>query len=109
MKAIDIVKELGLYLKPVVSTKSFEVYNRFYNIFGDSEEPCRRILVITPYEELEEVEDYNSDKPIDKYSIIDGNMWLEEYPLTFNPKNINLEEVYIPKEAYEKLNTILKK
>lgn len=109
LKAVDIAEELGLYLKVTLSTKSFAVYNSFYNIFGDTEEPCRRILVLTPYEDLEEVEDYNNDRPIEKYSIVDGNMWIEEYPLTVSPKEINLEEIYIPQEAYEKLKTICKK
>lgn len=100
--AKDAVKELGLYLKLVVSTKSFENYNSFFNIYDEFEEPCRRIAVITPYLELEEVIDANSDKPIEKYSIIDGNMWLGEYPLLCSPSKIKLEEIVLTSEAYNK-------
>lgn len=100
--ANDTAKKLGLYLKLVVSTKSFENYNSFFNIYDEFEEPCRRIAVITPYSELEEVIDANSDKPIEKYSIIDGNMWLEEYPLLCSPSKIKLEEISLTREAYDK-------
>ena len=31
IKAIDVAKELGLYLKMVVSTKEYNNYNSFYN------------------------------------------------------------------------------
>ena len=55
LKAVDVAKELGLYLKMVVSTKEYNNYNSFYNIYGEHEEPCRRILVLTSYKELEEV------------------------------------------------------
>ena len=45
IKAIKAAKDLNLYLKVVTSTKSFENYNSFFNIYGDFEEPCRRIIV----------------------------------------------------------------
>lgn len=106
IKAINAAKNLNLYLKVVTSTKSFENYNSFFNIYGDFEEACRRILVLTPYKELEEVEDEEPSKPIERYKIIDGNMWLEEYNLLFKPSEINLEEIYISKEAYKNLTEI---
>lgn len=36
-------------------------------------------------------------------------MWIEEYPLTFNPNKVDFEKVYITKEAYNKLKDKLKK
>ncbi|MBS6600661.1 MAG: hypothetical protein ACLR02_09490 [Clostridium sp.] len=109
IKAIDVAKELGLYLKMVVSTKEYNNYNSFYNIYGEHEEPCRRILVLTSYEELEEVNEIEGKDEFEKYNIVDGNMWLEEYPLTFNPNKVDFEKVYITKEAYNKLKEKLKK
>ena len=106
MKAIDVASELNLYLKVVTSTKSFENYNSFFNIYSDSEEPCRRIVVLTPYEQLEEVVDEDPSKPIEIYKIIDGNMWIAEYHLLFSISKINLKDIYISKEAFEKLSGI---
>ena len=103
MKAIDVASELNLYLKVVTSTKSFENYNSFFNIYSDSEEPCRRIVVLTPFEQLEEVVDEDPSKPIEKYKIMDGNMWIDEYPLLFIPSKIKLEDIYISREAYKML------
>lgn len=100
--ANDVAKKLGLYLKLVVSTKSFENYNSFYNIYDEFEEPCRRIAVITPYPELEEVRDENPEEPIEKYKIIDGNMWIEEYPLIRNLNTIKLEEIALSSKAYDR-------
>lgn len=97
VSAKELAKELEIYLKVVTSTKSFDNYNSFFNIFSQSEEYCRRVVVLTPYEELEEVEDYNADKPIITDEIIDGNLWLKEYPLIINPKNIDLENIFISK------------
>ena len=103
IKAIDVANELNLYLKVVVSTKSFENYNSFFNVYSESEEPCRRIVVLTPYKDLEEVEDEDSSKEIQKYKIIDGNMWIEEYPLLYSPSKINLSDIYLPKIVYQKI------
>lgn len=103
IKAVDAAEELGLYLKMVVSTKEYNSYNSFYNIYGEHEEPCRRILVFTSYEQLEEVNEVEGKDEFEKYSIVDGNMWIEEFPLTFNPNKVDLEKVYITKEAYKKL------
>ena len=93
IKAIDVAKELGLYLKMVVSTKEYNNYNSFYNIYGEHEEPCRRILVLTSYEELEEVNEIEGKDEFEKYNIVDGNMWLEEYPLTLECKVVDIQEL----------------
>jgi len=106
IKAIDAASELNLYLKVVTSTKSFENYNSFFNIYSDSEEPCRRIVVLTPYKQLEEVVDEDPSKPVEIYKIIDGNMWIAEYPLLCSVSKINLKDIYISKEAFEKLSRI---
>lgn len=103
IKAIDVAKELGLYLKVVVSVKSFDHYNSFFNIYGESEKPCRRIVVLTPYQDLEEVNDLEPADPIEKYSINEGTMWIEEYPLLTNPNKINLEAIEIPIEKVDML------
>ena len=109
VKAIDVAKELGLYLKVVTSTKSFDNYNSFFNIFTEMDEPCRRIIVLTPYQELEEVNDNYPSKPINKNEIIDGNLWIEEYSLSQNPSKISIEDVKIPEEVYINLKNTLSK
>ena len=109
VKAAEVAKELGLYLKIVISTKGFDNYNSFFNIYSEMDEPCRRILVLTPYKDLEEVNEEDPSKPIKKYEIIDGNLWIEEYSLRQNPSKILMEDVKIPKEVYINLkNTISK-
>ena len=109
INATDVAKELGLYLKVVTSTKSFDNYNSFFNIFTEMDEPCRRIVVLTPYQELEEVNDDDPNKPINKYEIIDGNLWIEEYSLIQNPSKISLEDVKIPEEVYINLKNKISK
>lgn len=109
IKAEDVAKELGLYLKIVTSTKSFDNYNSFFNIFTETDEPCRRIAVLTPYKELEEVNEDDPSKPINKYRLIDGSLWIEEYPLTQNPNKISLEDITIPREAYFTLKNEISK
>lgn len=106
IKASAAATELKLYLKVVTSTKSFENYNSFFNIYSDSDEPCRRIVVLTPYKELEEVVDEDPSKPIEIYKIIDGNMWIEEHPLLCSPSKIKMDDIYLSKEGYEKLSEI---
>jgi len=109
INATDVAKELGLYLKIVISTKGFENYNSFFNIFNEMDEPCRRIVVLTPYKDLEEVTDDDPSKSITKYTIIDGNLWIEEYSLRQNPREILLEDVKIPEEVYIKLKNKIDK
>ena len=99
MNIIEIGKILNLYPKIVVSTKSFDNYNSFFNIYGESEEPCRRILLLTPYEELEEVNDENPSEKIDRYTIKDNNIWIKEYELTTNPNKIDFTEIFIEEEV----------
>lgn len=103
VNAMELAKELGLYLKIVTSTKSFDNYNSFFNIFSQTEEYCRRIVVLTTYEELEEVDEYNTDEKIITNKIIDGNLWLKEYPLLTNPKNINIENISVSKSLVKEL------
>ncbi len=103
IKAKDLAKELGLYLKVVTSVKAFDNYNSFFNIYDQSDEPCRRLVVLTPYEELEEVYDENPNEAITSPRSVDGNLWLEEYPLTTNPKNILLDEVYVDENLVKSL------
>lgn len=103
VSALELAKELGLYLNIVTSMKSFDNYNSFFNIFSQTEEDCRRVVVLTPYKELEEVEDEEVDKPIITNKIIEGNLWLEEYPLTTNPNKINVESILVSKSLVKEL------
>lgn len=103
VNAAELAKEIGLYLKIVTSTKSFDNYNSFFNIFSQREEYCRRIVVLTQYEELEEVEEYNDNEKIITNKIIDGNLWLKEYPLLTNPKNINIDNIRVSKSLVKEL------
>ena len=107
IKAKEVAEELGLYLKVVTSTSFFDTYNSFFNIFGEVEEPCRRIVVLTPYEELEEVTDENPDKEIINPIIVNKNIWIKEFPLTTNPNKINLEEIEISEEFYNEIKCAL--
>ncbi|MDS0524597.1 hypothetical protein NNC19_02830 [Clostridium sp. SHJSY1] len=108
IKALDVADKLGLYLKIVTTTSSFENYNSFFNIYTDMEEPCRRVAVLTPYKDLEEVTEVDLSKPIEKLKIIDNNLWIEEYPLTVNPKTIKLEDIYIPEETCDVIKKSIK-
>lgn len=106
VSAIELAKELGLYLNVVTSMKTFDNYNSFFNIFSQTEEPCRRIVVLTLYKELEEIEevDYeNSNVRIITDRLIEGNLWLEEYHLTTSPNKINLENILVSKSLVKKL------
>lgn len=103
IKVSDIAKELGLYLKVVTSTSFFENYNSFFNIFTETEEYCRRILVLTPFENLEEVNEKDPSLSITEPIIIDGNIWIEEFPLTTNPNKIDLDEIQVSQDFYNKI------
>jgi hypothetical protein len=109
VKATEVAEELGLYLKVVTSTKGFDNYNSFFNIFTEMDEPCRRIVVLTPYEDLEEVNDGSPSKPINKYEIVDGSLWIDEYSLRQNPNKISMEDVEIPIEVYIDLKNKINK
>lgn len=103
VKALDVARDMGLYLKIVVSVCTCQNYNSFFNIYDEFEEPCRRIVVLTPFESLEEVIDKEPDKPIKKFEMIHGNFWIEEYPLTKKVEDINLDEIYISYSSKEKI------
>ena len=103
MNIKELGKILGLHIKVVTSIKEFDSYNSFFNIYGESEEPCRRILLLTPYNELEEVYDINPSEEINKYKIYDNNIWLKDYSLTTNPKNILIDEFEIDNNIAEEI------
>ncbi|MGL4876075.1 MAG: hypothetical protein ACRC30_15660 [Clostridium sp.] len=98
MKKAEIEEKYGLYLKMVISMGEFDNYNRFFNIYSEYEEACRRILVLTPYKELEEVNEFDKDKKITKPIKHEGNLWIREYELLQNPNKINLDEIEIDEE-----------
>lgn len=97
----EIEEKYKLYLKMVVSVGGFENYNRFFNIYSDYEEACRRILVLTPYKELEEVNEFDKTKKIDSPIEYEGNLWLKEYPLLTNPNKIDLDIIEIDEKTVE--------
>lgn len=103
IKATEMAKQLDLYLKVVTSVKTFDNYNSFFNIYDQEDEPCRRIVALTPYENLEEVYDENPSEAVSSPTLVDGNIWIEEYPLTTNPKNISLDEIYIDENLIKSL------
>ena len=103
IKALDLAKELGFHLKLVTSVTTFENYNSFFNIYESYDEYCRRIVVLTPYEALEEVYDFNPAENLKEPILLDGNLWLKEYPLTTNPSTINLEHILVDKDQIKKL------
>lgn len=107
IKAIDLAKELNLYLKIVTATNTFESYNSFFNIYDQYEEACRRIAVLTPYKELEEIYDKEPGNEIVINSIIDGNVWLKEFSLLTDPNTINLDEIKLTKDEAEKIKELI--
>ncbi|MGG7077797.1 hypothetical protein [Clostridium sardiniense] len=102
INVLEAAKELGLKAKVVTSVKSFDNYNSFFNIYADSEEPCRRIVILTEDEYVEEVYDEDPSIAVNPMEKIDGNIWIEEFPLTTNPNSIILEDIAVPKEIVEK-------
>lgn len=108
IKAIDLAKELNLYLKIVTATSTFESYNSFFNIYDQYEEACRRIVVLTPFKDLEEVYDKDSDSEIVANSIIDGNVWLKEFSLLVNPSTIDIDSIIISMDEANKLKNVFK-
>lgn len=102
VNVLEVAKELGLNVRIVTSVKSFDNYNSFFNIYADSEEPCRRIIILTEDECIEEVYDEDPSKKVTPMEKVDGNIWIDEFPLTTNPKSIILESITIPREAVEK-------
>lgn len=104
VNAQKTAEENGLFLKIATSVRNFESYNSFYNIYGESEEPCRRIAIITKNEILEEVyEDSEKEDPVTEGRIVDGNIWLKDYTLLDNPEKIDLSELTVSKELVDRL------
>ena len=103
MNALEAAKKYNLFLKVVTSVKSFESYNSFFNIYNETEEPCRRIVVLTKNKELEEVYDENSTEKVDECKIVDGNIWLKDYSLLVSPDKIDLSNLIIDKKLVEEL------
>ena len=79
INVLDVAKELGLSAKIVTSVKSFDNYNSFFNIYSDNEEPCRRIVILTKDEYIEEVYDEDSTKEVIPMEEKDGNKALDKH------------------------------
>lgn len=102
INALKSAKENNLYLKIVTSVRNFESYNSFYNIYGESEEPCRRIAVLTKNSMLEEVYEPEVQEIEVNEQIIDGCLWIKDYSLLTNPEKIDLSQLVVSKKSLEK-------
>lgn len=105
---IELAKKLNLYVKIVVSIKSFNNFNSYFQSFSEYDEACRRVVVLTPYEELEEVNDENPQCDVDSNRLIDGNVWIKDFHLTVNPKKIVLEDIKISKVLEKQITKLFK-
>lgn len=103
VNALKAAEENGLYLKIVTSVKNFDSYNSFYNIYGESEEPCRRIAVLTKNNIIEEVYEGDESSELSDGRIVDGNLWIKEYSLLTNPDKIDLSQLEVSKKLLERL------
>lgn len=103
INAMECANKYNLFLKVVTSVKSFDSYNSFFNIYEETEESCRRIVVLTKNEELEEVYEENDTEKVDECKIVDGNIWIRDYSLLVNPNTIDLSNLIINKELVEEL------
>ena len=103
VNTLKAAEENGLYLKIVTSVKNFDSYNSFYNIYGESEEPCRRIAVLTKNNIIEEVYDDDESSELSDGRIVDGNLWIKEYSLLTNPDKIDLSQLEVSKKLLERL------
>lgn len=101
LNAVEVAKELNLHVKLVTSSGSFENYNSFFNIYSEMEEYVRRVVVITPYEDLEEVVEEDPSKPINTEKIIEGSLWIKEYPLLTVPSTIDINSIEITEKQAE--------
>lgn len=99
----DAAKEYGLFLKVVTSVKKFDSYNSFFNIYDEYEEACRRIVILTKNENLEEVYDESSNEEINEGKIIDGDIWVKDYSLLINPEKIDLNQLRVLRSLVEQL------
>ena len=109
INAIEAAKKYNLFLKVVTSVKSFDSYNSFFNIYEETEEPCRRIVVLTKNKELEEVYDENPTEKVEECKIVDGNIWIKDYSLLVSPDKIDLSNLIINKKLVEEINMRIKK
>lgn len=103
IKVIEAAEKYNLYLKVVTAVRSFESYNSFFNIYDEYEEACRRIVVLTKIEDLEEVYDEDPNCAIDECKIIEGNIWIKDYSLLTNPDKIDLTNLVVDKQLVRKL------
>ena len=103
INAQDAAKKYNLYVKVVTSVKSFDSYNSFFNIYEETEEACRRIVVITKTKELEEVYDEKPTEKVDECKIVDGNIWIEEYSLLVSPDKIDLTNLIVTIRLVEEI------
>lgn len=101
INAKDAARKYNLFLKIVTSVKSYDSYNSFFNIYGESEEPCRRIAVLTKSKDLEEVYDENPTEIIHENKIVDENIWIKGYSLLENPSKIDLSSLVVSKKLIE--------
>ncbi|SFU46559.1 hypothetical protein SAMN04487886_103415 [Clostridium sp. DSM 8431] len=101
LKAVDLAKELNLYVKLVTSSGNFENYNSFFNVYSELEEYVRRVVVITPYKDLEEVVEEDSSKAINTEKLIDGNLWIKEYSLLTVPSTIDINSICVTEKQAE--------
>ena len=86
---VEAAKELGLKVKVVTAVKSFDTYNSFFNIYGEEEEPCRRIVILTSDSEVEEVYDEDPSKKINNIENINTSLIeAEEDKYTLNYSDI---------------------
>ncbi|MBN1067246.1 hypothetical protein FC789_02460 [Clostridium botulinum] len=97
INALDAAKEYNLYLKVVTSIKSFDTYNSFFNIFDQYDDACRRLVVLTKYEELEEVYEEDSTKEVDSSKVLDGCIYLKSASLLTKPDKIDCSNLLVDK------------
>ncbi|OOM09307.1 hypothetical protein [Clostridium saccharobutylicum] len=103
MTVKEAAKEYCLFLKIATSVKSFDSYNSFFNIYDEFEEACRRVVVLTKNEKLEEVYDENPTEPINEGRIVDGILWVKDYSLLINPEKIDLDDLKVSRNLVEQL------
>lgn len=99
----EAAKEYGLFLKIATSVKTFDSYNSFFNIYDEFEEACRRVVVLTKNEKLEEVYDENPTQPINEGKIVDGTIWVKDYSLLVNPEKIDFNDLQVSRNLVEQL------
>lgn len=104
INVIEATQKYDLYLKIVTSVRNFDSYNSFYNIYDVSEEPVRRIAVLTKNAMIEEVYDSECDtQKFDNAIIVDENIWIKEYSLLDNPSKIDLSKLEVPLHLVQKI------